>query len=67
MKKKKIWMNVAKSFKEAEEFDIKFWKSVSAEGKFSAMWSIVKDFYHLRGKSGNKRRLQRSVQNIKRA
>ena len=62
---KKVWINKAKSFKEAENFNIKFWKNTSADAKFSALWSMVEEFYKLRNKRGYKLRLQRSVQNIR--
>jgi len=64
---KKIWVNKAKSFKEAEEFDIKFWAKAGANAKFSALWQMVKEYYKLKNKHGYKLRLQRSVQNIEQA
>lgn len=67
MTMKKIWVNKANSFKEAEDFNINFWKSVNANVKFSALWQMIKEFYKIKNKRGYKLRLQRSVQNIKRA
>ncbi len=64
---KKIWANKAKSFKEAENFNIKFWKNMSADAKFSALWKMVEEFYKIKNKHEYKLRLQRSVQNIKQA
>ena len=64
---KKVWENKAKSFKEAEEFNMKFWINTKPKAKFSALWSMVEDFNKLRNKRGHKLRLQRSVQNIKQA
>ena len=62
---KKIWVNKAKSFKEAADFNFKFWRNASANAKFSALWQMVGEFYKIRNKHGYKLRLQRSVQNIK--
>ena len=64
---KKIWENRTISFKEAENFNNKFWKNASADAKFSALWQMVEEFYKIRNKRGYKLRLQRSVQNIKQA
>ena len=64
MTMKKIWVNKANSFKEAEDFNIKFWKSKRADVKFSALWQMVEEFYKIRNKHGYKLRLQRSVQSI---
>lgn len=63
--RKKIWVNKAKSFKEAEEFDILFWKRAGSAAKFAALWGMVKDFYKLKNiKNGNKLRLQRTIWRI---
>lgn len=64
---KKIWMNKTHSFRDAEDFNIKFWRNASAAAKFSALWQMVEEFYKIRNKRGYKLRLQRSVQNIKQA
>jgi len=50
---KKIWVNKANSFKDAEDFNIKFWKSASANVKFSALWQMVEEFYKIRNKRGS--------------
>lgn len=54
------------SFKEAAEFDIRFWQKAGANARFAAAWDMVRDFLKMRGKSGNLPRLRRSVQSIKR-
>lgn len=59
--------NKANSFKEAEDFNIRFWKTLKAAVKFSAMWKMVEEFYKIKNKHGYKLRLQRSVQKIKQA
>lgn len=65
--KHKIWES-KNNFRKAKEFDLKFWKSQDAHVKFIALWDMVKDFYRIKGEkvNGNKLRLQRSVDNIKR-
>lgn len=63
-KRRKIWVNVAHSFEEAEEFDIKFWRSVGVAARFVAAWSIICDYYKMRGKNERVPRLRRTVQNI---
>lgn len=65
-KRKKIWVNVAHSFKEAEDFDIKFWRNAGALARFIAAWSMIKDHFKFRGVNASKLRLRRSVQNIER-
>ena len=65
-KRKKIWVNVAHSFKEAEDFDIKFWREAGALARFSAAWSIIKDYFKMKGIHESKLRLRRSVQSIER-
>lgn len=61
---KKIWVNKARSFKEAEEMNMKFWQREGAYARFSAAWKMLEDLYKMRGVHGYKLRLRRSVQNI---
>ena len=63
---KKIWVHKAKNFKEAEEFDIKFWRQAGAQARFTAAWSIIQDYFKMRGMDASKQRLRRTVQNIER-
>lgn len=65
--KKKFVMEKASTLSNMASFDPIFWKKVGAQARFSATWSTIKDYYKIRGKHGNKLRLQRSVQNIKQA
>lgn len=64
--KKKVWVHLATSFKDAERFDAFFWHRAGAAARFSATWLMVEDFFKLRGKSRGQLRLRRSVQNIER-
>ena len=61
---KKIWVHKTSSFKEAERFDERFWRSVGAAARFAATWSTVGDYFKLRGKSRGQPRLRRTVQHV---
>ena len=63
---KKIWVNKARSFKEAEEFDRKFWRQAGSHARFAAAYEILKDYMKMKGKDASSLRLRRSVQNIER-
>ena len=63
---KKIWVHKAKSFKEAEEWDRKFWRRVGAQARFAAAYQILKDYMKINGKDARSLRLRKSVQTIKR-
>ena len=65
-KRRKVWEHLARSFKEAEEFDIKFWRAAGAQARFSAAWSMLADYFLMKGKSGRLPRLRRTVQSFKR-
>lgn len=62
--KEKVWVHKARSFKEAEEFDIKFWRRAGVQARFSAAWTMLRDVMKMRGHRGRLPRLRRSVQNI---
>jgi hypothetical protein len=63
---RKVWVNKAYSFKEAEEFDRRFWREAGVSARFSAVWWMVKEWFKMRGKGGAKPRLRRSIQGIER-
>lgn len=63
--KKKILVHKTKSFEDAERFDIRFWRRAGAAARFEAAWAMVGEFLKIRGKSGNERRLRRTIQHIK--
>ena len=53
--------------KEETEFNKTFWKQMDHEEKFSAAWSMLNEYSLIRGHEGvAQRRLQRSIQAIKR-
>ena len=62
---KKIWVNKAHSFKEAKQAGLQYWQEQSPQIRFIATWKAVDDYYKMKGCNGYKRRLQRTIQNIK--
>jgi len=63
--KKKISVHKTRSHESAEWFDIRFWRRAGAAARFEAAWDMVGEFLKMRGKSGNERRLQRTIQHVK--
>ena len=63
---KKIWINKAKSFKEAEEWDRWFWRRAGAQARFVAARAAIIDYFKMKGIHERHLRLRRSVQNIER-
>lgn len=63
---KKIWIHKAKSFKDAEDWDRKFWRQAGVHARFSAARDLLKDYFKMKGKDARSLRLRRSVQNIER-
>ena len=69
MKKKRtiIAQLAVRGSKQEQDFNNRFWEQMGHEEKFSQAWSMVNEYYLIRGQYGvTQRRLQRSVQNIKR-
>jgi len=60
----KIWENKARSFKEAEEFDDRFWRRAGASARFVATWMMVMEWQKMRGKRSGQPRLKKSVGRI---
>ena len=42
---KKIYVNKARSFKEAEEWDRKFWRRAGYQTRFAVAREIIKDYF----------------------
>ena len=63
---KKIQVHVAHSFKEAEEWDRKFWHRAGVHARFAAAREMIKDYFKMKGINGRHLRLRRSVQSIER-
>ena len=47
-------------------FDREFWRRVGPEGRWAAMWQMVKDYIVLRGGDESDLRFQRTVAKLKR-
>ncbi|MCM8799194.1 MAG: hypothetical protein NC900_00485 [Candidatus Omnitrophica bacterium] len=69
MVKKKIWEKIVPISKSDRSFDIKFWQAQGPNLRFRVAFDMLKDFYRLKGKKINAHtfRLQRSVENLKKA
>ncbi|MBI5416208.1 MAG: hypothetical protein HZA29_05275 [Candidatus Omnitrophica bacterium] len=63
---KKIRVHKAKSFKDAEEWDRKFWRHAGAQARFAAAHEAIKDYFKMKGIHARHLRLRRSVQSIER-
>lgn len=48
-------------------FDIEFWGQISDEQKMKAVWDLVIFDYEMKGKNTDELRLQRTVENLRRA
>ena len=63
--KKKIWVNKAKSFKEAEEFDRKYYMAMSKKERLDTMQLLREMYYTIRGvKNAGGRRLRKVIKVI---
>lgn len=63
---RQIRVHKARSFRDAELFDIQFWRRAGARARFSASWLMVIEYLKMRGKHRGQPRLRRSVQHIER-
>lgn len=48
----------------AKEFDRVFWRRVGAQGRFEAMWDMLRTYSFLKGGDGTVPRLRRTVTNL---
>ncbi|MGI8788561.1 MAG: hypothetical protein ACR2HG_12460 [Pyrinomonadaceae bacterium] len=48
-------------------FDIEFWQRLTDEQRMQAVWDLVVFDYELKGKNTDELRLQRTVENLRRA
>lgn len=64
--RKKMRIHKAYSYKEAEDFDIRFWRRAGALMRFAATWSMVIDYLKWKGHRSGQPRLRRTLQIIKR-
>jgi len=58
---KKIWVNKAKSFKEAEEFDRKYYLAMSRIERLETMQFLREIYYKIKGSKGEGRKRLRRV------
>lgn len=62
---KKIWVNKAKSFKDAEEFDIKYYLRMSKKERLETMQFLREIYYKIKGlKNEGRKRLRRVIRII---
>jgi len=59
--------NVAHSFREADEFNTKFWRKAGAAARLSASWSMVLDYLKAHGRNESQSRLRKTFRIIKRS
>ena len=64
---KKIVMEKLTTLADTSSINGYFWRRLGHKARFAATWKAIDEFYKIRGISGYKPRLQRSVQNIKQA
>ncbi|MDP2911205.1 MAG: hypothetical protein Q8N76_02595 [Candidatus Omnitrophota bacterium] len=63
----KIWINKASSFKEAEEFDLKYYHNMSSSKRLDIVQSLRDSYFKINGISKDecKKRLRRIIKVIK--
>jgi len=63
---KKIWINKARSFKKAEDFDDRYYLKLGASGRLDVVQFLRDSYFKLKGHSNNASRkgLRRSVKII---
>lgn len=62
---KRIWKHVANSFKEAKEFDQKYYRTMSKEKRLDTMQFLRQTYYKLRGsRNEDGKRLRRVIKII---
>lgn len=64
---KKIWINRAENFKEAERFDADYYRNMTPEERIDAMELLRKEYWKLKkgGLNAHRQRLRRVVTIIK--
>jgi hypothetical protein len=67
--RRKIWERIVPLSKTTRDWDIQFWQAQKPEARFRAAWSLVVDFYRIRGRKidANTFRLQRASEYLKQA
>ena len=62
--KGKVFVNAAYSFKEADEFNRKFWRQAGPFVRFATAWEMIRDYYKIRGNPLPSFRLQKNIVNV---
>ena len=64
---KKIEENYQPIMDDKRLFDIRFWQSQGDLAIFEAVWEMLNDYFLIRGKNADESRLQRSIENFRKA
>ena len=64
---KKIEENYQRISDDRRLFDIRYWQSQGDQAIFEAVTEMLNDYFFIRGKNADKSRLQRAVENFRKA
>jgi hypothetical protein len=64
---KKIEENYQRIRDDRRLFDIRFWQSQGDLAIFEAVWEMLNDYFLIRGKNADESRLQRTVEDFRKA
>jgi hypothetical protein len=64
---KKIEENYQRMTDDRRLFDIRFWQSQGDLAIFEAVWEMLNDYFLIRGKNADESRLQRTVEDFRKA
>jgi len=67
MKRLEIWVNKTHSFKEADSFDINYYKRMTPWERLEEMQVLREQFFKIKKINANRKRLQRTVRIIQQA
>ncbi len=65
-RRKRMVVNVARSFEEAEEWDTNYWRQLGHEVRFAAAWEMIDQVEAIRGNDVCQPRLQRAAISLQR-
>ena len=52
---------------DSRSFDIRFWQSQGDLAIFEAVWDMLNDYFLIRGKNADESRLQRTIEDFRKA
>jgi hypothetical protein len=64
---KKIEENYQRITDDRRLFDIRFWQSQGDLAIFEAVWEMLNDYFVVRGKNADESRLQRTIEDFRKA